>query len=176
MSESTPELPPTEVEILEPDTPGGLPTDPAPPRTSSKGLGGKAALLCEFDMKTGNKCKRFAKKPTRYCELHIDLISIEEKGMEHLSVALNGEIRALKSFLNKLTKNAKDPKVLNKVNDLIVSVTKLDEKIKGLVTREQFKQVGFYFSSILFKYIENGTRYELARQDFLPWSASHNAT
>lgn len=123
--------------------------------------------LCDYDLASGGKCKNFCKGTTSYCSRHIDLVSVDKKGMENLSVSLDLEIKALKIFLGKLTQVVKDPKILNRVNDLINNVGILDEKIKGLVIREQFKQVGFYFSSILFKYIENGTRYELARAEFL---------
>lgn len=123
--------------------------------------------LCSGLNPNGLLCSRYVGQGSKFCTKHRDSLPLVEKTPEGLSVTLTNEIKSLKLFLNRLTKTTKDPKVLNRINDLIVSVSNLNEKILGLGTREQFKQIGFYFSSILFKFIENGTKYEMARLELL---------
>jgi hypothetical protein len=47
------------------------------------------------------------------------------------------------------------------------SVTILAEKMAAGVTIEQLRQCGFYFATILFQYITDGNRYEMAKKEFV---------
>lgn len=129
---------------------------------------GKYVRGCLHKRTQDDYCGGYAKVETDYCSVHFNKYK-ESKPLEETSLlySIGDEVIAIKKFLRRVVKEGQDPKLVNRVNDLVVAVCNLDDKIKGLLTKDQFKQAGFYFSSILFKYIQDGTRYELAKSDFI---------
>ena len=79
------------------------------------------------------------------------------------------EIRLIQKFIKNFLKSApqSDPKIHIKLNELDKSVSILNDKMTTMLTTEQLRQAGFYFGSILFQYITDGNRYEMAKKDYL---------
>lgn len=123
------------------------------------------------------RCTNPALKGDSYCRTHVTSIASELKvgsdttSFTKKSIALptdfTKELRGLRKFLVDLSTITDTPKVLNRVSDLIEVVERLENKIKANVTKQQIQQLGFYFASILFKYIPDGQRYEEAKREFI---------
>lgn len=124
---------------------------------------------------TNTRCTMPAVKGNSYCKHHStslqENIDLADTNLPRKVVSLPSdfqkELRALRKFLIDLTSITETPKVLNRVNDLIEVVERLEAKVKANVTKQQIQQLGFYFASILFKYIPDGQRYEEAKKEFI---------
>lgn len=130
----------------------------------------------EIDPRSGERCKSPSLKGNSYCKSHARDAIVREthlvdatlpKRIINLPSDFQREVRALRKFLLDLTDITDTPKVLNRVNDLIEVVERLESKMKAHVTKQQIQQLGFYFASILFKYINDGQRYEEAKKEFI---------
>lgn len=153
---------------------------PIPEESSSDDyilLFGKFKVRKCIGLTEGNdRCTNPALKGNSYCKHHntslaSDLNNSLDPTFTRKIISLpsdfSKEIRGLRKFLIDLTTITDTPKVLNRVNDLIEVVERMETKIKGNVTKQQIQQLGFYFASILFKYIPDGQRYEEAKREFI---------
>lgn len=163
---------------VKPEDPGvvsaAAPTPAQDQATDFVLFGGQLLPRCKAVAKSGVRCARIGKLDTSFCKLHatrafqIPTEGFSRKPQIQLPNDLSRDIKALRGFLSKLTGSPlDDPKLLNRVNELIKLVGDLNEKFKATVTEEQIRQLAFYFGSILFKYISDGQRYEMAKDDFM---------
>lgn len=125
---------------------------------STTRLGGKR-YYCESP-----GCKLWSVKNSRRCRKHQE---VGQGTTQNLSVMpeLRMVRRFIKSFVADKTHN--DPKIHVRLVDLEKSVQILSDKLAAGVTIEQLRQVGFYFGAILFQYITDGNRYEMAKKEFI---------
>lgn len=109
-------------------------------------------------------CSLFVRRGELRCKKH----RIEGTGTLESQEVLP-EVRMVRKFIKDFLKSnlATDPKIHIKLNDLERSVNILNDKMLTMLTTEQLRQAGFYFGSILFQYITDGNRYEMAKKDYL---------
>lgn len=136
----------------------------------SREIKGVQVFLCEGYSTTARKgkCNNYRAKNDIYCKDHTTRTTAPKENSRSRVLDVNKEVRALRRFLRKLTSSPmSDPKLLTQVNNLIDLVRTFDDKHKATLTVDQLRQIGFYFGSILFNHIQDGTRYEIAKKEFL---------
>ena len=123
---------------------------------SSLRYGGKR-YICKLE-----SCVRFCMQDSDLCRRHGRLTTDQR-------VDVKREIKLIQRFIRNTlnTAQSKDPRLYTKLQDLEASVKALEEKIQGMITVEALQQLGYYFGSILFQYITDGSRYEMAKKDYL---------
>lgn len=109
-------------------------------------------------------CGKFVKKGETRCKRH----RIEGTGTLE-SQEVMPELKMVRKFIKDFLRSnlATDPKMHIKLSELEKSVSILNDKMQTMLTTEQLRQAGFYFGSILFQYITDGNRYEMAKKDYL---------
>ena len=134
---------------------------------------GRYTQACQGIDKGVKQCGLSAKRGTLWCTKHTP--SSASEGLTPDSTALTAkapkvldrELILVRNYVNKLVRMGVEPSTINKVNDLHRMMSNLNDSVKATITQEQLKQLGYYFGSILFNYIQDGNAYERAKADMV---------